>query len=330
MRSSKFFIACFAVLALVLAAGCGGSGQGLRLPDNPLVITSSTLPPTLSGELVDFEIPLSGGCEPKDYVVEVIDGHLPDGVGTVQGPVAKLEGYALVSGIFPFTIKITDVSCEPFYTTTQSYVWEIGDGPLAIVDANPGVIPVADYTDLQKYPDVDALQTVIYNQFSTIQFIVAGGVPGATGYTCAIVDDPNDPDDGQAPLGVGMAPNSCSLVGAPNQVLPGGVPFRLTIRATDSVGNTVERKFQWKVDTPPQIPNYGRKGSGMKLKKGMAICIEPMFNLGTAETQVESDGWTVVTADGAWSAHFEHTVAITEDGPKVLTVSDLLTARPSG
>jgi methionyl aminopeptidase len=80
----------------------------------------------------------------------------------------------------------------------------------------------------------------------------------------------------------------------------------------------------------PQIPNYGRKGSGMRLKKGMAICIEPMFNLGTAETRVESDGWTVVTSDGAWSAHFEHTVAITEDGPKVLTVSDLLTARPSG
>ncbi len=62
----------------------------------------------------------------------------------------------------------------------------------------------------------------------------------------------------------------------------------------------------------------------------MAICIEPMFNLGGAETRTESDGWTVVTADGSLSAHFEHTVAITEDGPKVLTVSDLLTARPSG
>ncbi len=80
----------------------------------------------------------------------------------------------------------------------------------------------------------------------------------------------------------------------------------------------------------PQIPNYGRKGSGMKLKRGMAICIEPMFNLGTAETRTEMDGWTVVTADGSLSAHFEHTVAITDDGPKVLTVSDLLTARPAG
>ncbi len=79
----------------------------------------------------------------------------------------------------------------------------------------------------------------------------------------------------------------------------------------------------------PQIPNYGRKGSGMKLKKGMAICIEPMFNLGGHETRTEADGWTVVTADGSLSAHFEHTVAITEDGPKVLTVSELLTSRPT-
>ena len=60
----------------------------------------------------------------------------------------------------------------------------------------------------------------------------------------------------------------------------------------------------------------------MKLKAGMGICIEPMFNLGTHETKVLSDQWTVVTADGALSAHWEHTVAITEDGPEVLTVPD--------
>jgi len=79
----------------------------------------------------------------------------------------------------------------------------------------------------------------------------------------------------------------------------------------------------------PQIPNHGRPGSGVKLKRGMALCIEPMFNLGTDETAVEADGWTVVTADGSISAHFEHTIAITENGPKVLTVSELLTSRPS-
>ena len=70
----------------------------------------------------------------------------------------------------------------------------------------------------------------------------------------------------------------------------------------------------------PQVLNYGTEGKGMKLKAGMAICIEPMFNLGTHETRVLNDNWTVVTADGTISAHFEHTIAITPDGPEVLTL----------
>lgn len=70
----------------------------------------------------------------------------------------------------------------------------------------------------------------------------------------------------------------------------------------------------------PQVLNYGRPGKGMRLRDGMAICIEPMFNLGTHETRTLDDGWTVVTADGALSAHWEHTVAVTHDGPEVLTV----------
>ena len=61
----------------------------------------------------------------------------------------------------------------------------------------------------------------------------------------------------------------------------------------------------------------------MKLRTGMAICIEPMFNLGGPETRVESDGWTVATADGTLSAHFEHTIGLTEDGPVVFTADDL-------
>ncbi len=70
----------------------------------------------------------------------------------------------------------------------------------------------------------------------------------------------------------------------------------------------------------PQVLNYGTPGKGMKLKSGMAICIEPMFNMGTHETRVLDDQWTVVTADGLLSAHFEHTIAITPDGPEVLTL----------
>lgn len=69
----------------------------------------------------------------------------------------------------------------------------------------------------------------------------------------------------------------------------------------------------------PQVPNYGTPGSGLKLKTGMALCIEPMFNLGGRETKVDADGWTVRTRDGSLSAHWEHTVAITPDGPQVFT-----------
>jgi len=69
----------------------------------------------------------------------------------------------------------------------------------------------------------------------------------------------------------------------------------------------------------PQVPNYGRSGRGPRLVPGLVLAVEPMFNLGTRETEVLEDDWTVVTADGALSSHWEHTVAVTEAGPWVLT-----------
>jgi methionyl aminopeptidase len=72
----------------------------------------------------------------------------------------------------------------------------------------------------------------------------------------------------------------------------------------------------------PQIPNYGQPGVGIRLKPGMVFAIEPMVNVGGHEVQTLEDGWTTVTKDGSLSAHFEHTVAITEDGPIVLSTTD--------
>jgi methionyl aminopeptidase len=69
----------------------------------------------------------------------------------------------------------------------------------------------------------------------------------------------------------------------------------------------------------PQVPNFGTRGKGPRLKAGMVLAIEPMINAGSAEVKVLKDGWTAVTVDGSYSAHFEHTVAITKDGPLVLT-----------
>jgi methionyl aminopeptidase len=69
----------------------------------------------------------------------------------------------------------------------------------------------------------------------------------------------------------------------------------------------------------PQVPNFGTRGKGPRLKAGMVLAIEPMINAGGPDVKVLKDGWTAVTVDGSYSAHFEHTVAITKDGPMVLT-----------
>ncbi len=84
----------------------------------------------------------------------------------------------------------------------------------------------------------------------------------------------------------------------------------------DFVGHGIGRRMH----EPPDVTNYGTPGRGVRLKPGMVLAIEPMVNVGREEIVIERDGWTVRTADGSLSAHFEHSVAITPDGPRVLTV----------
>jgi methionyl aminopeptidase len=89
-------------------------------------------------------------------------------------------------------------------------------------------------------------------------------------------------------------------------------------------GYTIVREFcghgiGQKMHEDPQVPNYGRPGTGPTLKPGWVLAIEPMVNMGRHEVRMEPDGWTVKTQDGLPSSHFEHTIAVTEDGPVVLT-----------
>lgn len=93
----------------------------------------------------------------------------------------------------------------------------------------------------------------------------------------------------------------------------------------DYVGHGIGRRMH----EDPQIPNYGKPGLGPKVKAGYVFAIEPMVNLGSHFTKVLSDGWTVVTVDGKPSAHAEHTIAITEDGPEVLTLVSSVRPRES-
>ena len=84
---------------------------------------------------------------------------------------------------------------------------------------------------------------------------------------------------------------------------------------TDFVGHGIGRELH----EDPQVPNFGTPGQGPRLKEGMVLAIEPMVNAGGSAVEVRKDRWTVVTADGSLSAHFEHTVAVTADGPYILT-----------
>ena len=93
----------------------------------------------------------------------------------------------------------------------------------------------------------------------------------------------------------------------------------------DYVGHGIGRKMH----EDPQIPNYGKPGHGPKIRTGYVFAVEPMLNLGTFHTKVLADGWTVVTLDGRPSAHVEHTIAITENGPEVFTmVSEAVIPEP--
>lgn len=92
----------------------------------------------------------------------------------------------------------------------------------------------------------------------------------------------------------------------------------------ESHGMSVVREYVghgigYELHEEPQIPNFGVPNTGPKFKIGMVIAVEPMVNLGVPETKVLGDGWTVITEDGKASAHFEHTIALTENGPEILT-----------
>jgi methionyl aminopeptidase len=91
----------------------------------------------------------------------------------------------------------------------------------------------------------------------------------------------------------------------------------------DFVGHGIGRRLH----EMPQVPNYGKPGTGMRLRPGMVLALEPMVNAGAPDVETLDDGWTAVTVDGRLSAHFEHTVAITENGPVILTLRD---GAPSG
>src|SRR5687767_2656820 len=136
---------------------------------------------------------------------------------------------------------------------------------------------------------------------------------------------------------VGSSHNGATaLVDTTREALARGIEATLAGGHVSDIGDAIERFAQSRgygvvreycghgigreLHEEPAVPNYGPRGQGPRLRPGMVVCIEPMLNAGTGETKQERDGWTVRTADGRLSAHFEHTVAVTESGPRVLTL----------
>ena len=129
-----------------------------------------------------------------------------------------------------------------------------------------------------------------------------------------------------------------TLLDATKQSLYEGIKNAVAGNRIGDIGNAVQRYVEArsysvvrdfvghgvgaKLHEDPSVPNYGTPGRGVRLLPGMTIAIEPMINQGTHRVRVLDDGWTTVTADGKLSAHFEHTVAVTKDGPVILTLPD--------
>ena len=137
------------------------------------------------------------------------------------------------------------------------------------------------------------------------------------------------------PVGEGVIPELEKLLEVTRESLYKGIEAARIGNTVGDVGAAVQKLVEangfsvvrefvghgigTKLHEEPQVPNYGAAGSGPRLRDGMVLAIEPMVNVGGHEARVLSDNWTAVTKDGTYSAHFEHTVAVTKDGPVILT-----------
>ena len=215
-----------------------------------IVVTSTALPVTKSGETVNHVIPLEGNC-PGPYVMAVIAGELPPGM-FLDNATRSIEGVALQDGDFTFTIQIDATGCMPFATTTATFDWVITTGPVAIVLCDPAIIPVAEYAPLNTviYADVDGLKTTVYNEFAVFNFIVAGG---KRPYSIELIDDPTDPDDAGCRSASRSRPSAPASSARRRRCSPAAGRSDHAARPPTPLNQKSRRKFQWKIDTPPIV-----------------------------------------------------------------------------
>ncbi len=271
------------IVALVLPA-CGGGG-GYRNDDGSgLTVLPSSIPPRDSGQFLDFQVPIQGGCG-GPYVMQVLSGRLPPGLYLDEAS-HSIKGYLLEHGDYSFTIQVTDTGCNPFSSTTQDYEMSVGQGEITVVDMKRdgqivGLIPPGEGDHTFSFPDpvnegqfIDipytynpdypAMPKTVFNSPVNFDLICAGGAGGP--YRVS----PVDTNDGQSfdglPLGVSVILNSASLSGAPGEEGPEitledtegteyqvGGPFTLAFEITDKAGNKGYWECNWLIYSPPLV-----------------------------------------------------------------------------
>ncbi len=166
----------------------------------------------------------------------------------------------------------------------------------------------------------------VINEGDLVSVDVGAIVDGFHGDAAVTVGAGEITEEAQRLIDVTRDSLDCGIEAAVIGARIGDISFAVQNHA-ESLGFSVVREYVGhgigrRMHEEPSVPNYGKPGRGLQLREGMALAIEPMLNIGDWTTSLMNDGWTVVTRDGSLSAHFEHSIAITTEGPIVMTRLD--------
>ena len=229
--------------------------------------------------------------------------------------------------ISAMALKVAGEAVEPGVST-----WEIDRVARKYIESQGAVPSFLGYGGFPASACISVNNVVIHGIPSKRQIIKAGDIVSID--IGAIYEGFNGDNAYTFPCG-DISPEAQRLLDATRESLYEGIKQAKAGNRLGDIGSAVQRYVEArgysvvrdfvghgvgaKLHEDPSVPNYGTPGRGVRLLPGMTIAIEPMVNQGRHEVQVQKDGWTTVTRDGKLSAHFEHTVAITPDGPVILT-----------
>ncbi len=229
--------------------------------------------------------------------------------------------------ISAMALKVAGEAIEPGVST-----WEIDRVARKYIESQGAVPSFLGYGGFPASACISVNNVVIHGIPSKRQIIKAGDIVSID--IGAIYEGFNGDNAFTFPCG-DISPEAQRLLDATRESLYEGIKQAKAGNRLGDIGSAVQRYVEArgysvvrdfvghgvgaKLHEDPSVPNYGTPGRGVRLLPGMTIAIEPMVNQGGHEVQVQKDGWTTVTRDGKLSAHFEHTIAITPDGPVILT-----------